>query len=89
MERKSKEEILEKHFPTPEDHSDTSAILNAIQQYTDQEMALFAEWKENYRFKNIGISNVYMWVTTVKEYSGQAYTTQQLLTIYKKEQDGI
>lgn len=71
-----------------------------MQAYADQEMALFAEWKEK-RYTFSFVVGKYILRSQYKEamrhinhgykpekLNVQWLTTQQLLTIYKKEQDG-
>lgn len=59
------------------------ALPEAIQNYADQEMALFAEWllKNKYRpFEGVWLPNA-----DVRKYQTETYTTQQLITKYKEE----
>ena len=81
MERKTPEEILKYHAPgwmgkiSPEAEND---FVDAMNDFADQEMLLFADWTIKKGFVNI--QNI-GWM---KYGDPKGYTTQQLLTLYKE-----
>lgn len=96
MERKTPEQIQESHsFNHPgrdsEFTKETCKVM--MQRYADQEMLLFANWRDKYYFKPFsGIGNAEKWKLRdnyqTEDYTHTMLTDAQLLTLYKEQQYG-
>jgi len=84
QERKTITQILESHsmnHPGIDSEFTKETCTVMMQAYAEQEMAAVLEWvREN----NFNPTFNKIWVGMQKPYTGERFTTQQLLTLYKE-----
>lgn len=98
MERKTRDSILKVRLDTytydklsDQYEEPLKDIEEAMKEYADQEMLLFANWRDKYYFKPFsGIGNAEKWKLRDR-YQKEGYinsmlTDHQLLTLYKDQQ---